>query len=494
MKPITIEPMISVGLMTGAQEVPFRLSDEFVSIEGKRFPPGDYQAKMSGDYVHIQAMSGDLETGLKAIKLTPRDATRSTFTIAGVTIGIDFHWQRQEAQSFQGALRLLARPGQGLMVINDVPLESYLTSVISSEMSATCPSELLKAHAVISRSWVLAQLENETQDPRPKTQERDQGPGIRDQGSGIRDQGSGEQVSPTTSTPSTPSTMRSNRTALTAIGNRQSAIEIVRWYGRESHADFDVCADDHCQRYQGITKAVSQNVFAAIAETRGLVLTYHGDICDTRFSKCCGGMMETYRSAWEDVDVPYLVGRFDGPADPTEFSLPLTEEGNAERWILGSPPAYCNTSDPAILTKILPDFDQETRDFFRWEVRYSQDELREILQTKLGIEFGKILALEPVERGVSGRIVRLKIAGEKHRLVIGKELEIRRALSRSHLYSSAFVVRLEEDGFRLIGAGWGHGVGLCQIGAAVMAEVGQSYRDILSHYYPGAVASRYTNS
>jgi SpoIID/LytB domain protein len=449
------EPTISVGLMTGVEEVRFRLSGEFVSAEGQRFPPGDYQAKMSGDHFQIQDLSDNLMDASPEIKLIPSDLSACVFTIAEITIGVDFHWQRQEAQGFQGTLKLLAWPSEGLIVINEVPLELYLTSVISSEMSAACPPELLKAHTVISRSWVLAQK---------------------------------SVVSSQQSVASRQSSTNDQR--LTT-----NDVVVVRWYSRESHQDFDVCADDHCQRYQGVTKAFSKNVFDAVTETRGLVLTYGDAICDARFSKCCGGMTENYRSAWEDVDIPYLIGRFDGSTLPDDFPLPLTEEQNAERWITGSPQAYCNTSDQAIIEKILPDFDQETKDFFRWEVRYNQDELREILETKLGIDLGYILALEPLERGVSSRIVKLRITGEKHNIVVGKELEIRRVLSRSHLYSSAFVVRPEGKGsapgwFRLIGAGWGHGVGLCQIGAAVMAEIGKNYREILSHYYPGSVVSQ----
>lgn len=272
---------------------------------------------------------------------------------------------------------------------------------------------------------------------------------------------------------------------------RATSHEFIRWYDRESHADFDVCADDHCQRYQGIGRAFSSTVFEAVEQTRGLVLVHGQDICDTRFSKCCGGMSENYRAAWQDVEVPYLVGVYDGPDWPAGYGLPLTEEANAERWITGAPPAYCYTSDAGIIEEILPDFDQETRDFYRWQVCYAQDELQALLRQKLGFDLGGIISLEAVERGVSGRIVRLKIVGEKTSIVVGKELEIRRALSPSHLYSSAFIVRAEEAGrvparFRLIGAGWGHGVGLCQIGAAVMARQGKSYREILSHYYRGS--------
>jgi peptidoglycan hydrolase-like amidase len=462
------EPLISVGLMTGVRDVSFQVSGEFAVADGHRLSPGSYKAVADGPHVQIRHEAGNLLFAAPEIELMPGDFSSSVFTLANVTIGMEFHWQRQQEQSFRGTLKLVARPGQGLTAINQIPLESYLTSVISSEMSASSPPEFLKAHAVISRSWLLAQL---------------QGPGIRDQGSGVRDQGSeGRDQGSAAAGLESPQS---------AIRNPQSAIEIIRWYSRESHTDFDVCADDHCQRYQGITKTFSPAVFDAIQETRGVVLVSGDEICDARFSKCCGGMTENYRTAWEDVEVPYLVGVYDGPNAPAPGPLPLMQEAAAEQWIVGSPSAYCHTSDRDLLQQILPDFDQETQDFFRWEVSYEQDELRAIVERKLNIELGSILGWQPLARGVSGRIVRLKITGEKASVVVGKELEIRRALSRTHLYSSAFIVRPEGEGtvpewFRLIGAGWGHGVGLCQIGAAVMAQQGRDYREILAHYYRGS--------
>jgi SpoIID/LytB domain protein len=267
---------------------------------------------------------------------------------------------------------------------------------------------------------------------------------------------------------------------------------LIRWYDHESHADFDVCADDHCQRYQGVAKATSAAVYEAIHTTFGQVLTFDDELCDARYSKSCGGMTESYDAAWEDARFPYLAVSYDGEEFPAGFDLPLTDEANAERWIRSSPPAFCNTTDPKILGKILPNFDQETTDFYRWRVTLAQDELRELLRAKLGVDFGAVHKIEAVERGASGRIVRLRVVGERETMVIGKELEIRRALSPSHLYSSAFVVESEgtEGGapaaFTLIGAGWGHGVGFCQIGAALMAERGHDFRRILEHYYRGA--------
>jgi peptidoglycan hydrolase-like amidase len=267
--------------------------------------------------------------------------------------------------------------------------------------------------------------------------------------------------------------------------------EIIRWYDRESHTDFDVCADDHCQRYQGISKAYSKEAFEAVRDTRGQVLVYNDEICDTRYSKSCGGVTELYGAAWEDKAVPYLESIYDGPGDVSGYPMPLTDEANAVRWVTSSPPAYCNNISAELLERILPGFDQETKDFYRWEVSYSQDELREILHDKLGVDLGRISTLEPLERGESGRIIRLGIRGEARSLVVGKELEIRRALSRSHLYSSAFVVEPQgvndyPERFRLTGAGWGHGVGLCQIGAAVMADQGHDHAEVLAHYFQGA--------
>lgn len=458
LKYVQREPQISVGLMVGVHEVSFRLSGAFAATDEHRLSPGPYRAIAKESHVQIHDETGRLLLAAPEVELVPDDVSSGIFTLANVTIGLDFHWQRQQELSFRGVLRFVTRPGQGLTAINRIPLESYLASVISSEMSASSPSELLKAHAVISRSWLLAQL---------------QAPGSRDQGSDGPDRGSaaaGSESSPTTSS------------------QRLAAREIIRWYGRASHTDFDVCADDHCQRYQGITKAFSPAVFEAIQETRGIVLVYGDEICDTRFSKCCGGMTENYQAAWADIEIPYLVGVYDGPGGPQGFSLPLTQETAAEQWITGWPPAYCQTADGDFLKQVLPDFDQQTRDFFRWEVSYEQDELRALIERKLNIEVGSIVALQPLQRGVSGRIVRLKIVGEKATVVVGKELEIRRVLSPTHLYSSAFIVRPEGGGavperFRLLGAGWGHGVGLCQIGAAIMAQQGKSYPEILAHYY-----------
>lgn len=348
------------------------------------------------------------------ITLKPRDPLAS-FAIDDITIGIGFHWERRERQEFRGGLRVI-REASGLTVINDVELEDYVTSVISSEMSAACPLELLKAHALISRSWMWY----------PKANPQQRGPGTE--------------------------WIRKPR-------------EIIRWYGRESHEQFDVCADDHCQRYQGITKVFSPEAARAVSETAGEMLTFGGEVCDARFSKCCGGRSEDYSVAWDDKPVPYLV--------------PVTDP-------------WCDTHDRELLRKILPSFDQETRDFFRWRVEYEPEELGGIVKGRLGMDLGPIRDLEPLGRGASGRIYRLRIVGSAGEIIVGKELEIRRALSRSHLYSSAFDVVHKGGKIVLNGMGWGHGVGLCQIGAAVMASNGKGYKEILSFYYPATECTDYT--
>jgi len=305
--------------------------------------------------------------------------------------------------------------------------------------------EFLKAHAVISRSWLLAQVrKNRSQQTDPQQY----------------------------------------------FTYRQTSDELVRWYDREDHLHFDVCADDHCQRYQGITRANSRLIESAAQETSGEVLTWQGSICDARFSKCCGGITELFENVWEPVNHPYLQKVFDNRLLPVAIIDELTGEQAARKWIMNRPDVFCNSSDKNILKQVLNDYDQETSDFFRWQVIYSQQELSNLVRTRTGIDFGDIIDLVPVERGVSGRLIKLKIIGTLRTMTIGKELEIRKTLSGSHLYSSAFVIEKQVvDGclsFILIGAGWGHGVGLCQIGAAVMGDKGYTYSEILSHYFPGA--------
>lgn len=374
----------------------------------------------------------------------PND-TQSSFTLEDVTIGVNFHWERKEAQTFLGKLRFIVE-NNNICAINELPVETYLISVISSEMRATSSLELLKAHAVISRSWLLAQMEQRKAE---------------------------------------------NSNAVKQPSLFKTDNEIVRWYDREDHKHFDVCADDHCQRYQGITKAANKHVVEAIKQTAGEILTSCGEICDARYSKCCGGAVEEFQYCWENIRKPYLQALPDTMPDTT--SLPnLTNEAVARQWILSSPNAFCNTTDQKVLSQVLNDFDQETTDFYRWIQIYSQAEVKQLLEEKLAMQFGDIIDLIPMERGKSGRIYRLKIIGTQRTLIIGKELEIRRALSKSHLYSSAFVIEKVDikDGvpqqFIIKGAGWGHGVGLCQIGAAMMGVQGYRYDEILLHYYKSA--------
>jgi stage II sporulation protein D len=402
---------VSVGLVEGRPAIEVELTGTFADASGKPYSSGRHRFTSE-------------------VVLTPSDPASCAFALDDVTIGIGFHWERKERQVFRGAFRLMKRTA-GLTVINDVPLEEYVTSVISSEMSASCPLESLKAHAVISRSWLWFPKAN-------------------------------------------PSSKRAQNEGL-------DSHEIIRWYGREAHPDFDVCADDHCQRYQGITKAFSPAATEAVRATSGEFLRYGGAICDARFSKCCGGITERYATAWEDDDIPYLESVYDGPAQPSSDS--------PETWIRSAPPAYCNTNDSELLSRVLPGFDQETKDFYRWRVEYTPEELTDLIGTRLGADLGPIKELEALARGPSGRIYRLKITGERDYIIVGKELEIRRALSRTHLYSSAFVVDKESGRFVLRGAGWGHGVGLCQIGAAVMANEGKAYKEILQHYYRATTVS-----
>ena len=366
-----------------------------------------------------------------------------SFTLHNVTIGISYHWERQEEQTFTGRLKLIS-DGDSVIAINILPVEDYLVSVISSEMSATSSVEFLKSHAVISRSWLLAQIGNRDKKDVHKSLQQ-------------------------------------------CISEEDS---IIRWYDREDHKLFDVCADDHCQRYQGITKATNPSVAKAVRETEGKVLMYNNEICDARFSKCCGGVSETFDTCWENKDYPYLQ-----PVADNEGSLTISDlsiEDNADKWIRSNPKAFCNTHDEKVLKQILNIYDQETTDFYRWKVKYSQNEISDLIHRKTGIDFGEIKDLIPIKRGKSGRISKLKIVGTMRTMTIGKELEIRRALSESHLFSSAFIVDKTGDsdcipsGFIITGAGWGHGVGLCQIGAAIMGEKGYSYDKILLHYYKNA--------
>ena len=438
------QPNVNVGIVSG-QKIHFSLNKPYLA-KGEM---------VTGEQEVAFSEGGILWNGNQYSSLTfhPQSADAS-FSLSDVTIGVNFHWERKETQTFLGTLHFVVEEDK-VCAINEVPVERYLESVISSEMSATSSLELLKAHAVISRSWLLAQ-------------------------------------------------MKKRREVAESGNNFFSFVKkddrLIRWYDREDHTIFDVCADDHCQRYQGITKETSPHVAEAIRQTKGQILMDGDDICDARFSKCCGGVTEEFQYCWEDTPKNYLSSVRDiiqgvksvGSAAPAPLPS-LQDEAAADAWIRSNPPAFCNTTDKKILSQVLNDYDQETADFYRWKVTLTQEKLKQLLDEKLKMNFGDILDLQAEERGKSGRISKLRIVGTEKTFVIGKELEIRRALSDTHLYSSAFVVDrcdIDEKGvpqrFDIIGAGWGHGVGLCQIGAAVMGEEGFDYDAILLHYYQGA--------
>ena len=443
------EPVIQVGILS-AEKIEFVFHGTFTDAAGNFFS-GHQVALLVDDKVLFNHQISD------EISFAPTTPD-AFFELIDVIIGINFHWERKENQQFKGALKLIVENGK-LTAINRISVEDYLTSVISSEMSATASDELLKAHAVISRSWLLSS-------PLNPPQGDSKNPFLKDNSLCV------DSISP-------------------SCGGVGEAT-ITKWYERDAHTNFDVCADDHCQRYQGITRASTQAVAKAIAATRGEVLMYDGQICDARFSKSCGGASETFENCWAPEHHPYLVKVVDNPTHPEGFETDLTIESNAEKWIRQSPDAFCNTTDKKVLAQVLNNYDQETTDFYRWKVEYTQAEISELLARRSGIDFGQIVDLIPVKRGESARLIELKIVGTKHSITVGKELEIRKWLSNSHLYSSAFVVdKLQmEDGipqkFILTGAGWGHGVGLCQIGAAVMGEKGYLYDEILLHYFRNA--------
>jgi stage II sporulation protein D len=440
------QPILNVGIMTGTQ-IDFVLETSY-HHNNIMMAQGAYNIELRGTKLILQGVDILVITE-DDIALIPMFRTNS-FLLKEVTVGITFHWEHKEDQRFTGGIRFVEENGL-IQVINTVHLEDYLKSVISSEMSGTCSSELLKAHAVISRSWLLAQIEKKK-------------------------------------------AMASSKEKFNSF--KVTDDEVLRWYDREDHARFDVCADDHCQRYHGITKIISLKVVDAINDTKGEVLESENQICDTRFSKCCGGISESFETNWEPTPKPYLSPVADRKPLGKSPDVDLRIEEEAKKWIISSPEAFCNTTNNAILSQVLPDFDQKTTDFFRWRVEYNQSGLATLILNKSGYDFGRIISLDPLERGYSGRIVRLKITGTKQTLIVGKELEIRKWLSPSHLYSSAFVVDYDEmeNGIPgkiiITGAGWGHGTGLCQIGAAVMGEKGYNYKQILEHYFKGACLKR----
>jgi len=443
------EPIISVGIVS-AQSLSFTFNVPY-TLNGKIYQ-GNYSTHIVDNKIEFDGES------FSQLSFEPSSA-EATFSLYNVVIGINFHWQRTETQVFSGRLKLIV-DNDKIWAINQLPIEDYLYCVIASEMSATSNIELLKAHAIVSRSWLVAQLQRKNDKSRIDESNND---------------------------------------------------EIVRWYDRDDHQLFDVCADDHCQRYQGLTRisqkksdnikpkwqlwnteATSSNISPvkqAINETRGMLLISskdgqtNGEVCDARFSKCCGGVTETYETCWDNTPHKYLQSFADYTHRPAGYNIDLRTEADAQKWIETSPESFCNTDDANILKQVLNSYDQETSDFYRWTVRYSVAELSELIRRKTGIDFGVITNLLPLTRGFSGRISRLKIIGTKQTMIIGKELEIRRILSESHLYSSAFTIEKKDDEFILHGAGWGHGVGMCQIGAAVMSERGFGFKSIVLHYF-----------
>ena len=527
------QPVIDVGLLT-APELRVRFNQPFTGPDSREGGICGEQAftLMDGMVEWNGKRYGRLE--FRPADSAPEEGDSRGFTLHKVRIGINFHWEREEDQMFSGGLTILPSD-EGLVAINSVLTEDYLLSVISSEMNGDAPEEFLKAHAVISRSWLLA---------RPTLGGGDNAHGS--EGSRHSATANGDNPDSTES----PANGHSGQ-GISAPGSFEND-RIIRWYDREDHTLFDVCADDHCQRYQGLLRAGNTNIRRAIEATRGLVLTDgpDGAICDTRFSKCCGGVSERFSACWADEDYAYLqpvrdYAADDGTPDAVGIIPDLSDEQNAREWILSSPEAFCNTSDPALLSTVLNSYDQETADFYRWRVEYSQEELSDLLRRRSGIDFGSVLELRPLRRGASGRIIELLIRGTLRTVTVGKELEIRRWLSESHLYSSAFVVDtvyaepaadgqdirpdinapamlsaghdsqcLQPEpglpaanppssghnsdqhcasvptGFILHGAGWGHGVGLCQIGAAAMSARGCTFDRILAHYFRGSCLTR----
>lgn len=421
------QPQIKAGILF-AETIQFSFHDPYM-FEGRQYKGAQtvniYQQKIKMDDLLYDELHFDPV------------ATESSFELFNVMIGIGFHWERVENQRFRGSL-ILKVIDDKINAINALGVEDYLVSVISSEMAASSSPELLKTHAVISRSWLLKPILNPSQKHHTTTHATDD--------------------------------------------------TIIRWYERDAHEHFDVCADDHCQRYQGITRISSEKAADAIAATAGLVLMYENRICDARYYKSCGGATEIFESCWADESHPYLSPVFDRTEQPAT-APDLTCEEAAEAWILSSPEAFCNTNNQHVLGQVLNNYDTETQDFYRWKVEYSQEELCNLLKLKSGIDFGQIMSIRAKNRGPSARITALKIKGTKRTVTVGKELEIRKWLSPSHLYSSAFVVKPTDvnDGipqkFNIYGAGWGHGVGLCQIGAAMMGEQGYTYEQILTHYF-----------
>lgn len=424
------QPHIKVGIMAST-EIRFNLKSEF--SDGESTFSGEQSVSIKEGLIFWKGQK------LGRLTLNAVDG-QGIFTLHNVTIGIGFHWQRNEEQTFSGSLVFIPDSDR-IWAINELPTEDYLKSVVSSEMKSTAPIEFLKAHAIISRSWVLAQCKK---------------------------------------------TMKQSASENMTCDQER----IIKWYDHDQHTLFDVCADDHCQRYQGITRIINQNADLAVKDTFGQILVSEGYLCDTRFSKCCGGITEQFETCWQDTHLPYLVPVRDSLATATP--LPdLTNEEDAEKWIMTHPNSFCSSVNSSILSRILNGYDLETSNYYRWQIHYTTAQITDLFKKKSGLDIGDIIDLKPIRRGPSGRIYELDIISTDSHIIIGKELEIRRVLSETHLFSSAFVIEHDSDGFTLHGAGWGHGAGLCQIGAAVMGENGYDYKEILSHYYPNTQIGRF---
>lgn len=440
------QPIIKVGILQNQNSISFKVTGGFILNDKIKLTNGKFIAFPNGSKILLKE-NDQVVFASETLKFIPlkenknQEDAKYSFEVENVLIGIDFHWEQREREIFEGTFYIKNKNGK-LFLINEIAVERYLQSVVSSEMNAESPYEYLKAHSIISRSWLLAQLENRSSHNKVEAQ---------------------FQI---------------------------SEKERIVWYDKTEHEDFDVCADDHCQRYQGLTRLRNNAALDAVKDTSGIVLMYEDKICDTRYSKCCGGITEEFQNVWQDHYRPYLRSIRD--TENQIEKLPETEEEIA-KFIKSNPDAYCNTQDEELLKRVLNDFDLITKDFYRWRIEIKQLALKTLLEIKLKIDLGEIKALVPLERGKSGRIKKLKIVGSKKEFTIGKELEIRRALSEKHLYSSAFTVEpVYKEGndipckFILHGAGWGHGVGFCQIGGAVMASKGKNYEEILKHYFPGS--------
>ncbi|MEJ5306112.1 MAG: SpoIID/LytB domain-containing protein [Ignavibacteria bacterium] len=438
-------PKIKVGILENQDSISFKIHGDYILNDKLKLKQKSLKAYANGSKILLKEndniIFSDTVLNFNPVRQNNRiEEAVYKFEVENVVIGIDFHWEQKEREYFEGSFLIINKNGK-LTLINELDIERYLQSVISSEMNSESPLEYLKAHSIVSRSWLLAQL-------------------------------------------------NSNKNDKLENKFHISDDEKIVWYDKSAHEDFDVCADDHCQRYQGLTRVRSNTALDAVRETYGIVLTYNDEICDTRYSKSCGGITEEFQNVWQDIYYPYLKSVYDSENQDKPF--PQTEK-EFEEFIKSNTEAYCNTNDEDLLKRVLNNFDLMTKDFFRWKIEIKQLALKTLLEIKLGIDFGEIKNLIPLERGKSGRIKKLKIVGTKKEFTIGKELEIRRALSEKHLYSSAFVVEpVYKEGndipckFILYGAGWGHGVGFCQIGGAVMASKGKNFEEILKHYFPGA--------